>query len=211
MDRLTEKLALSKAIMDKADRIKNTNSMNGGLPLTSLQQMNLPESFNVPTAKYNIPEEFLQESNAPQQPYLSNIPRENTKPVGVPTVDAIKNSKLPDEIKRLMMEHPIGQPQQQPTTISNDLIERATRLMNVNKEGYVPESAKPKQTSVATPQQSNGIDYKLIKKMINEAVNEALHENGLITESSEKSNEVFSFKVGKHIFEGKVTKIKKLS
>ena len=211
MDRLMEKLALSKAIMDKADGIKNTNSMNGGLPLTSLQQMNSPESFNIPTAKYNIPAEFLQESNAPQQPYLSNIPRENTKPVGVPTVDAIKNSKLPDEIKRLMMEHPIGQPQQPPTTMSNDLIERATRLMNVNKEGYVPESAKPKQTSVATPQQSNGIDDKLIKKMINEAVNEALHENGLITESSEKSNEVFSFKVGKHIFEGKVTKIKKLS
>ena len=211
MDRLTEKLALSKAIMDKADRIKNTNSMNGGLPRTSLQEMNSPESFNIPTAKYNIPAEFLQESNTPQQPYLSNIPRENTKPVGVPTVDAIKNSKLPDEIKRLMMEHPIGQPQQPPTTMSNDLIERATRLMNVNKEGYVPESAKPKQTSVATPQQSNGIDYKLIKKMINEAVNEALHENGLITESSEKSNEVFTFKVGKHIFEGKVTKIKKLA
>ena len=211
MSNLMEKLALSKAIMDKADGIKNSNSMNGGLPPTSLQQMNSSESFNIPTAKYNIPAEFLQESEQTQQPYLSNIPRENTKPVGVPTVDAIKNSKLPDEIKRLMMEHPIGQPQQQPTTISNDVIERATRLMNVNKEGYIPESAKPKQSSVATPQQSNGIDYKLIKKMINEAVNEALHENGLITESSEKSNEVFSFKVGKHIFEGKVTKIKKLS
>jgi hypothetical protein len=211
MSNLMEKLALSKAIMDKADGIKNSNSMNGGLPPTSLQQMNSPESFNIPTAKYNIPAEFLQESEQTQQPYLSNLPRENTKPVGVPTVDAIKNSKLPDEIKRLMMEHPIGQPQQQPTTISNDVIERATRLMNVNKEGYIPESAKPKQSSVATPQQSNGIDYKLIKKMINEAVNEALHENGLITESSEKSNEVFSFKVGKHIFEGKVTKIKKLS
>jgi hypothetical protein len=211
MSNLMEKLALSKAIMDKADGIKNSNSMNGGLPPTSLQQMNSPESFNIPTAKYNIPAEFLQESEQTQQPYLSNVPRENTKPVGVPTVDAIKNSKLPDEIKRLMMEHPIGQPQQQPTTISNDVIEKATRVMNVNKEGYIPESAKPKQSSVATPQQSNGIDYKLIKKMINEAVNEALHENGLITESSEKSNEVFSFKVGKHIFEGKVTKIKKLS
>ena len=211
MSNLMEKLALSKAIMDKADGIKNSNSMNGGLPPTSLQQLNSPETFDIPNAKYNIPAEFLQESEQPQQPYLSNIPRENTKPVGVPTVDAIKNSKLPDEIKRLMMEHPIGQPQQQPTTISNDVIEKATRLMNVNKEGYIPESAKLKQSSVATPQQSNGIDYKLIKKMINEAVNDALHENGLITESSEKSNEVFSFKVGKHIFEGKVTKIKKLS
>jgi len=47
--------------------------------------------------------------------------------------------------------------------------------------------------------------------MINEAVTKSLKENGLITESSEKSNEIFSFKVGKHIFEGKVTKIKKLA
>jgi len=208
-----EKLALSKAIMDKADGIKGTNSMNGGLPLTSLQQMNSPESFEIPTAKYNIPAEFLQESNTPQQPYLSNVPRENTKPVGVPTVDAIKNSKLPDEIKRLMMEHPIGQPQQQPTTISDELIEKAARLMKQNGGGYMPESAKPKQTTQqqSQPSSNSGIDYKLIQKMINEAVNNALRENGLVVESSEKSNEVFNFKVGKHIFEGKVTKIKKLS
>jgi hypothetical protein len=211
MDRLTEKLALSKAIMDKADRIKGSNSMNGGLPPTSLQQLNSPETFDIPTAKYNIPAEFLQETHQTQQPYLSNIPRENTKPVGVPTVDAIKNSKLPDEIKRLMMEHPISQPQQQTATISNELIEKASRLMNQNKESYIPESAKPKQQTQQSQPSVGGIDYKLIKKMINEAVNEALHENGLITESSEKSNEIFSFKVGKHIFEGKVTKIKKLS
>ena len=213
MSNLMEKLALSKAIMDKADGIKNSNSMNGGLPPTSLQQMNSPESFNIPTAKYNIPAEFLQESEQTQQPYLSNIPRENTKPVGVPTVDAIKNSKLPDEIKRLMMEHPIGQPQQQPTTISNELIEKASRLMKQNGGSYIPESAKPKQTTQQQPQSNpNGsIDYKLIQKMINEAVNNALKENGLVVESSEKSNEVFNFKVGKHIFEGKVTKIKKMS
>ena len=123
MDRLMEKLALSKAIMDKADGIKSSNSMNGGLPPTSLQQ------FDVPNAKYNIPSEFLQEGPSQQTQYLSSVPRENTKPVGNPTVDAIKNSKLPDEIKRLMMEHPIGQPQQQPTTISNELIEKASRLM----------------------------------------------------------------------------------
>ena len=47
--------------------------------------------------------------------------------------------------------------------------------------------------------------------MINEAVNNAIKENGLMVESTEKSNEVFSFRVGKHIFEGKVTKIKKIS
>ena len=211
MDRLMEKLALSKAIMDKADGIKSSNSLNGGLPPTSLQQLNSPETFNIPNVKYNIPSEFLGESQQRNQPFVSNEPRENTKPVGVPTIDAIKNSRLPDEIKRLMMEHPIAQPQSQTPTISNELIEKASRLMKKNEGNYIPESAKPKQQTQQTQSSTSGIDYNLIKKMINEAVNEALHENGLITESSEKSNEVFTFKVGKHVFEGKVTKIKKLS
>jgi hypothetical protein len=205
MDRLMEKLALSKAIMDKADGIKSSNSMNGGLPPTSLQQ------FDVPNAKYNIPSEFLQEGPSQQTPYLSSVPRENTKPVGNPTVDAIKNSKLPDEIKRLMMEHPIGQPQQQPTTISNELIEKASRLMKDNSNNYIPDSAKPKQVQTQPTPSVGNIDYNVIQKMITEAVNNALKENGLLMESSEKSNELFTFKVGKHVFEGKVTKIKKMS
>ena len=205
MDRLMEKLALSKAIMDKADGIKSSNSMNGGLPPTSLQQ------FDVPNAKYNIPSEFLQEGPSQQTPYLSSAPRENTKPVGNPTVDAIKNSKLPDEIKRLMMEHPIGQPQQQPTTISNELIEKASRLMKDNSNNYIPDSAKPIQVQTQPIPSVGNIDYNVIQKMITEAVNNALRENGLLMESSEKSNELFTFKVGKHVFEGKVNKIKKMS
>ena len=183
---LMSRLVASKAIMDNPKFAKTRNGMNDGLPPTS-QPVN--------------------------QPYLSSVPKENTKPVGVPTVDAIKNSRLPDEIKKLMMEHPIAQAQQQQTaTLSNDLIERASRLMKENGSGYVPESAKPKQAQQS--QQTNTssqIDYKLIKKMITEAVNDALAENGLMVESTERSSEQFTFKVGKHIFEGKVNKIKKTS
>jgi hypothetical protein len=201
---LMQKLALSKAIMDKSDTIKK-----GSLPPTSLQE------FDVPNAKYNIPQGMLQEDNYQQpqhqQPYLSSIP--NTKPVGLPTAEAIKNSKLPDEIKRLMMEHPIAQPQQMAgATLSNELIEKAARLMQDNKSGYLPESAK-KQTTQTTQktEKSSGLNMSQIKEMIEDAVNNALKENGLLVESTEKANEVFTFKVGKHIFEGKVTKIKKLS
>ena len=203
---LMSRLSASKAIMDSPKFGKSNNTMSGGLPPTSLQD------FDMPQAKYNIPQEYLQEQPQGQQPYLSELPRVNTKPVGNPTVDAIKNSKLPDDIKRLMMEHPIAQQQQPEATLSNDLIERASRLMRGNDSGYVPESAKPK-TQSESPQQTSsvsGINYKLIQKMINEAVSNALRENGLLMESSEKSNEIFSFKVGKHVFEGKVTKIKKL-
>jgi hypothetical protein len=210
MDQLMQKLMLSKAIMDKTDGIKRSDSRDMNSP------SNMVESFNIPQAKYNIPQEFLQEqqsSSQMSQPYLSSLPVENTKPVGVPTIDAIKNSRLPDEIKKLMMEHPISQPQQQQTaTLSNDLIERASRLMKENPGSYVPDSAKPKQQVQSTqPSPVTNIDYKLLQKMINEAVNNALKENGLLVESTDKTNELFSFKVGKHIFEGKVIKIKKLS
>ena len=207
-----QKLMVSKAIMDKTEGLSKSDYR----PQSNQQIM--PE-FDIPQAKYNIPQEFLQE--APQQgqmmqPYLSEAPRVNTKPVGNPTVDAIKNSRLPDEIKKLMMEHPIAQPQQQNATLSNDLIERASRLMKENGNSYLPESAKPQtvQPSQSQPQSkptSSSIDYKLIQKMIKEAVKDALAENGLIAESTEKSNDIFSFKVGKHVFEGKVTKIKKMS
>ena len=209
MDQLMQKLMISKAIMDKTDGIKRIDNREMNSP------SNMVESFNMPPAKYNIPQEYLQEQPSQQmsQPYLSSLPVENTKPVGVPTIDAIKNSRLPDEIKKLMMEHPISQPQQQQTaTLSNDLIERASRLMKENPGGYVPESAKPKQQAqVQSSQPTGNIDYKVLQKMINEAVNNALKENGLLIESTDKTNELFSFKVGKHIFEGKVTKIKKLS
>jgi len=203
-----QKLMISKAIMDKTDGIKRSDNREMNSP------SNMVESFNVPQAKYNIPQEFLQEHPSRQmnQPYLSSLPVENTKPVGVPTVDAIKNSRLPDEIKKLMMEHPISQPQQANPTLSNDLVERASRLMKENPGSYVPESAKSKQqTQPSQPSPVSNIDYKLLQKMINEAVNDALKENGLLIESTDKTNELFSFKVGKHIFEGKVTKIKKLS
>jgi len=206
MDQLMDKLIKSKAIMDRHDGMKRSNSISE----SSYSSMPMAQDYDIPQAKYNIPQEFLQEQQV-QQPYLSQVP--NTKPVGVPSVDAIKNSKLPDEIKKLMMEHPISQPQQPQMTLSSELIEKASRLMKEGNGNYVPESAKPKQqTSQSQPQvQSQGIDYKVIQKMINEAVRSALKENGLITESTEKTNEMFTFKVGKHQFEGRVTKVKKLS
>jgi hypothetical protein len=202
MEQLLEKLMISKAIMNKHDEM-GRGQIRQSSPIESVQ------SFDTPNVKYNIPSEYLGESNTPQN-LMSIPPVQNTKPVGVPTVEAIKNSKLPDDIKKLMMEHPIAQPQQQTTTISNDIIEKASRLMKGESNNYIPESAKPKKQSLNNSQ-TGSIDYGIIKKMIEDAVNKSLKDNGLLVESSEKSNETFSFRVGKHIFEGKVTKIKKVS
>jgi hypothetical protein len=68
-----------------------------------------------------------------------------------------------------------------------------------------PEKVQPK---VATP--TSSIDMNHISMLVKQAVNEALEQNGLLVESVEKSNDTFSFRVGQHVFEGKITKVKKV-
>jgi hypothetical protein len=197
MDQLMQKLMMSKAIMDKSDRIGRGNAQ----PPININS-NMVENFDVPQAKYNIPENIMESQN---------IQRSVDKPMKAPTADAIKNSKLPDEIKKLMIEHPIVQPQMQSTTmLSDELVEKASRLMRENSNNYVPDSAKSTSSNKSKTTSTGAIDYNILKDIVKNVVEETLRENGVISESSEKTNEIFSFKVGKHIFEGKVTKIKKL-
>ena len=122
----------------------------------------------------------------------------------VMTEDRIKSSKLPDAIKDLMLKHPIKQPESYNPTLSNDIIEKAARLMGENKT-ITQTSNKSNQTY---PQkQSSNSD---LKNIVREVLEEILTEHGIISESEQKTDEIFQFKVGKHLFEGKVTKIKKL-
>jgi len=200
---LIQKLMISKQIMDK-----HNQTPRGGMP--SMESYSSPqvESYEPANAKYNIPQELLQESD---QPYLSSIPKTPTMPQPI-TKDRVMSSKLPDEIKRLMIEHPIEQPSSMGggATLSNDLVEKAARLMNIDARGN--QSTQPKQIVKEQSQsQSSNFNMKELKSMLREVVEEVLQENGILSESEQKSNEVFSFKVGKHIFEGKVTKIKKMS
>ena len=93
--------------------------------------------------------------------------------------------------------------------LSDDLVEKASRLMNSNsKVDQISESKSVRQTQKT---QSLGINSDEIKKIIRETVEEILHENGLLIESETKSNEMFKFRVGQHIFEGKVNKIRKVA
>jgi hypothetical protein len=201
---LIQKLMISKQIMDK-----HNNTPRGGMP--SMESYSSPqvESYEPVGAKYNIPQEFLQESQV-TEPYLSSIPKTPTMPQPI-TKDRVMSSKLPDEIKRLMIEHPIEQPTSMTgsPTLSNELVEKAARLMGTDARGN--QIVQPKQKLQEQSQPTNGFNMKELKSMLREVVEEVLQENGILSESEQKSNEVFSFKVGKHIFEGKVTKIKKIS
>jgi len=206
---LIQKLMISKQIMDK-----HNQTPRGGMPSMDSYSSPQVESYEPANAKYNIPQEFLQESHQSEQfdqPYLSSIPKTPTMPQPI-TKDRVMSSKLPDEIKRLMIEHPIEQPSSMGggTTLSNELVEKAARLMNTDARGNQTTQPKQRVQEQSQPQQPN-FNMKELKSMLREVVEEVLQENGILAESTEKANEVFSFKVGKHIFEGKVTKIKKIS
>ena len=205
---LMEKLAVSKKIMDA-----HNNTPRGGMA-SSMDSYNSPSVDNYEPVKgtYNIPKEFLQESQQSDQPYLSSIPKAPTMPQPL-TSDRVMASKLPDAIKRLMIEHPIEVPNSMGgggSVLSDELVEKATRLMNTDARGNQVNQPKQRIQEQA-PTQSPNFNMKQLKSMLREVVEEVLQENGILSESEQKSNEVFSFKVGKHIFEGKVTKIKKIS
>jgi hypothetical protein len=50
-----------------------------------------------------------------------------------------------------------------------------------------------------------------IREIVRETVQDVLKENGLLVESESNSGEMFKFRVGQHLFEGKVLKVKKIA
>ena len=211
---LMMKLVNAKKIMNKHDEIGR-----GGLP-TTINDTPRVETYNQPNATYNIPQEYMSESltmghmqnddvNYPLLSESAMNEKNLTKTYSPAPSERIMSSKLPDAIKQLMIEHPIHQPDNPLSggaQISNELVEKASRLMNTNAKGEQTTQRRPVQEQRTQPIQPTGD----LKSMVMEAVREVLSENGLITESVSKTNDVFSFRVGSHVFEGKVTKIKKV-
>ena len=208
---LMMKLVNAKKIMNKHNEIGR-----GGLP-TTINESPSVETYSQPNATYNIPQEYMNESmtmghmqnddvNYPLLSESAMNEKNLTKTYSPAPSERIMSSKLPDAIKQLMIEHPIHQPDNPLSggaQISNELVEKASRLMNTNAKGEQPTQRRPVQEQQV--QQTGDL-----KSMVMEAVREVLSENGLITESVSKTNDVFSFRVGSHVFEGKVTKIKKV-
>ena len=185
-----QKLMIAKKVMDKHNEIPRGQSQ--GMVSENFESPNNIELYNPEPiqAKYNIPQEYVSQQKTTQMA------------APIVTEDRIKKSKLPDAIKELMIKHPIKQPETYSPTLSNDIIEKASRLMSENKP--IVQSSNQSKTKT-----SNVLDGDL-KKIVKETLEELLIEHGIISESQTKTDEIFQFKVGKHIFEGKVTKIKKI-
>lgn len=200
---LLQKLMVSKQIMEKHNDMGRGQARNVNMGNDYSSPM--VENYEAPAARYNLPADLMEETRPVSQPRQSNVPME----------DRIASSKLPDEIKRLMMEHPIQQPSMgmsTDTVLSNDLIEKAARLMNTNAKGdQVTEGKVRQQTQPQQAPSSTSLTANQIKNIVRETVQDVLKENGLLVESESNSGEMFKFRVGQHLFEGKVLKVKKIA
>lgn len=198
---LLQKLMVSKKIMEKHNDMGRGQARNVSMGDYSSPMV---ESFEAPAATYNLPADLMEEARPVSQPRPSNIPME----------ERIASSKLPDEIKRLMIEHPIQQPTMgagSGTVLSDDLVEKAARLMNTNAKGDQIKESTPRRQSTQQQSVSSSLTANQIRDIVRETVEGVLKENGLLVESESRSQDMFKFRVGDHIFEGKVNKIKKVS
>jgi CRISPR/Cas system type I-B associated protein Csh2 (Cas7 group RAMP superfamily) len=97
------------------------------------------------------------------------------------------------------------------TVLSDDLIEKAARLMNSNAKGDQIKESAPRRQQQTQQSVSSSLTANQIRDIVRETVEDVLKENGLLVESETRSGEMFKFRVGQHLFEGKVNKVKKLS
>jgi hypothetical protein len=198
-----QRLAVSKKIMEKHNELKRGDTR----PTTPMV-----ETYEPAQGRYNLPEEFLPQTNTQTNHHDPTKPLEHER---------ILNSKLPDEIKQLMYEHPIVQPSSigGSSEISEEVIQGAQRLMNLNsnKISDLPKTQVSENTKIH-PQSSNNINIGDIKSMIRDVVRdtvrdvvrEELRDAGMLVESTTKTDEMIQFKVGNTLFVGKVLKIKQM-
>ena len=194
--------------------------------LTSLQQslvnakkvINKVESGNIPSGNISLPEGNINEAisqipqnipqNIPQLPNVNsdmNSARKEMSPKANMTEERINNSKLPEAIKKLMINNPIPDvPMGSSIGLSDDFLSGVKNAMNkqdiptsshqrIVTESIIPTSTKSKITKSSLK--------SIIKESVKEIVNESIN-------MKTDTNENFSFRVGDKIFYGKITSTK---
>lgn len=131
----------------------------------------------------------------------------NMRSVSQPmNTDRIQNSKLPDAIKKAMMENPIPQISLN-DTLDMDFVKGAKRLMEAENA-----AARPPQAKKSTQQVGGNIDMNAIATLIENTVRKVMDEklNQILSASTTQSiNENLVLKVGDSIFKGKITGVNK--
>ena len=185
---LMSKLVQAKKVMNKVD---------GG----NYERGNIDESILL-----SDPNQLVQTQQLPKQ--------SSTRSMANPSVDRIRESKLPDAIKKAMIESPIPQMDQisLTDTLDMDFVKGAKRLME--QEGVSSKKPQPRrqQTTSQPIYESSNIDMNAIALMIENTVRKVMDEklNQILTAQTTSSiNENLVLKVGDSIFKGKITGVNK--
>jgi hypothetical protein len=180
---LMQKLAQAKKIMNKVD----TGNFERGHVNEEILRSD--------------PEEYIHTNNMPSISATRNV----SAPA---SISKIQNSRLPDNIKKAMIENPIEQMSQISLneTLDMNFIKGAKRLME--QEG----TSKSKQTVSKPTSQPSNIDINSIATIIENTVRKVMDEklNQLLSAQQTQSiNENLVLKVGDSIFKGKITGVNK--
>jgi hypothetical protein len=176
---LMMKLVNAKKVMNKVD---NGNYQTG----------NINESM-----LFSDPQELMNSQTT--QP-------STTRSKGLPSVQKIQESKLPDAIKQAMIDNPIPQISLN-ETLDMDFVKGAKRLME--QEGLTKKPTTQTRTQNTTVQ---NIDMNAIAVLIENTVRKVMDEklNQILTAQQTASiNENLVLKVGDSIFKGKITGVNK--
>lgn len=184
-EELAQRLVNSKKVMQKVD----TDNYEKG---------NINEELLVNNEPIQVDEGEIPISQDPRRP--------GTPLKSMPSADPsrINQSKLPDNIKRAMLEHPIPQ-----ITLEDNLdmsiVNKAKKLMETEGIGSKPPSSKQSMQINSTDFEKKlaPIIENIIRKVMDEKLTQILSAQQLGT-----INENLVLKVGDSIFHGKITGVK---
>ena len=191
---LQQSLINAKRVMNKVD----SGSFTKG-------ESSLPSTQNTMP---NINMESVQEHLPPAQPSFSSAPP-NLKPKANLTEEKIKNSKLPDAIKRVMIDSPIpdipfngggaGLSEEFLSGVKNQMTKQGIPVSETQQHSH--QNLIPPLKNTITKK----ISSKNLKSIIKESVKELLDET---IGFKKNADENFQFRVGDRIFYGKITSSK---
>ena len=184
INRLKDILTKSKAVMKKTEeQLGSTNTRNGNTTYVNegeeKEMPNLTEQF---TQKYGMTDGKLSKSVAPKGGNYPNMSK----------------SKMPDAIKKAMMENPIDIPEN-PFSVGGFELEDVPELVEQPKQ-MVRETVETKTTN---------IDTNTIRQIVREEIEDVVR--GVVSEYLDKSlvTEDIQIKVGETIFSGNLKPLPK--
>lgn len=160
----------------------------------------------------NVSESMLSdgydnEGEYTQQPYTQQMPQQYSTPDF--DVSRIQNSKLPDAIKKAMIENPISQISLG-ETLDMDFVKGAKRL--IEQENRANNPSQPKKQIKPIQTVGDNIDMNAITILIENTIRKVMDEklNQILTaQTTSTINENLVLKVGDSIFKGKITGVNK--